>query len=59
MNAHDIREAYRNGNSNWEILHMVVSSGVEFPDAVFRVSQALRLDHEAVAEMESNYDEVA
>lgn len=36
---------------------MVVASGVEYPDAVYKVSQALRMDDEEVAEMEEAYTE--
>jgi hypothetical protein len=57
MNKQEIKEASAAGNSNWEVLHMVVAAGREFPDAVFAVSQALRMDAEEVAEMEANYDE--
>jgi hypothetical protein len=57
MNTKQIKEAYAAGNSNWEVLQMVIDSGIEYPDAVFKMTQALRMDHEAVAEMEANYDE--
>tara|TARA_R110000868_G_C10416277_1_gene722853 strand:+ start:217 stop:411 length:195 start_codon:yes stop_codon:yes gene_type:complete len=43
-------------NSNWEILEFVTSEGVEYPDAVYLVTRALRLDDEEVAEMEDRYD---
>lgn len=59
MNAQDIRNARAAGNSTWEILHMVIATGREYPDAVFKVSQALRMDKEEVAEMERDYDEIA
>jgi len=36
---------------------MVVAAGREFPDAVFAVSQALRMDPEEVEQMEADYDE--
>jgi hypothetical protein len=57
MNSQQIRDAYNAGNSSWEVLHMVVDAGREYPDAVFAVSQALRMDKDEVAEMERGYDE--
>jgi len=56
MNASDIKALRNAGNSNWEILHMVVDAGYEFPDASFKVSQALNMDYEEVAEMIDGYD---
>jgi hypothetical protein len=43
-------------NSTWEILEYVTSEGVEYPDAVYLVTRALRLDDEEVAEMEDRYE---
>jgi hypothetical protein len=43
-------------NSNWEILEYVTSEGIEYPEAVYLVTRALRLDDEEVAEMEDRYD---
>ena len=42
-------------NSNWEILEYVTSEGIEYPDAVYLVTRALRLDDEEVFEMEDRY----
>jgi hypothetical protein len=44
-----------NGYSNFEILHMVISENIKYPDAVFLVSQALRLDSEEMESMEDDY----
>ena len=55
--AQEIKEARRAGYSAWEVLHMVVEGGREFPDAVFKVSQALGLDAEETEQMERDYDE--
>lgn len=57
MTRAEIQSAYIGGYSKWEILHMAVRAGREFPDAVFAVSQALRMDAEEVEEMETAYDE--
>lgn len=57
MTADDIRAARHAGNSTWEVLHMVVAAGREYPDAVFAVSQALRMKPDEVEEMERDYDE--
>lgn len=57
MNNQQIREASKAGNSNWEVLQMVIDSGIEYPDAVFKVSQALGMDAEEVEEMETGYNE--
>lgn len=57
MNAKQIKEAKAAGNSDFEILHMVISAGREFPDAEFAVSQALRMDDEQREQMVRDYDE--
>jgi hypothetical protein len=49
-------EMSRECNSNWEILEYVTSEGIEYADAVYLVTRALRLDDEEVAEMEDRYD---
>lgn len=43
------------GDSPWEILADLVNQGTEYPDAVWKVSQALGMDAEEVAEMEDAY----
>ena len=58
MNTKQIKEAKAAGNSDWEILHMVIKSGVEYPDAVYRVSAALRMDEEERQQMEDDYDDL-
>lgn len=45
------------GNSNWEVLTEVIRSGFEFPDAVWEIRQALRLDADEVEQMKRDYDE--
>lgn len=57
MTNQQIRDLSNAGDSNWEILSAVVCSGVEFHDAVWKVSQALRLDDEEREQMERDYDE--
>lgn len=57
MNARQIKAAKHAGNSNWEILKMLVSAGREFPDASFAVKHALGLDMEETEQMELDYDE--
>ena len=59
MTNQQIREASAAGNSNWEVLQMVIDAGREYPDAVFAVSQALRLPKDEVEQMERDYDECA
>lgn len=59
LTSKQIKEIKAAGNSNFEVLQAVVDSGTEFPDAVFAVSQALRMDKNEVAEMERDYDECA
>jgi len=49
-------EMHKEGFSNWEVLEYVTSEGVEYPDAVYLVTCALRLDDEQVFEMEDRYD---
>ena len=53
----NIKEASLNGYSNWEILGLVIDSGIEFPDAVYLVSSTLNLDKDEVEQMEGDYDE--
>lgn len=59
MNSKEIKEAQKNFYSNWEILSMVIQSGIEYPDAVWKVSKALNLDRDEREEMERDYDEIA
>lgn len=59
MTSNEIREASKAGNSNWEVLQMVIDAGVEYPDAVWKVSQALRLPKDEAEQMERDYDEIA
>lgn len=55
MTSKEIRNMYRDGFSSWEILHYVIKDNIEYPDAVFKVSQALNFDSEQVEEMEDGY----
>lgn len=57
MNKREIKAASAAGNSNFEVLDMVVKSGVEYPDAVWAVSSALGLKPDEVDAMEADYDE--
>lgn len=57
MTNSEIQAASDAGNSNWEVLQMVVDSGVEFPDAVWKVSKALGLRDDERQQMETDYDE--
>ena len=58
MNTNDIKESKKAGNSNWEILTQVIADGCEYPDAVYRVSAALRMDTEQRETMERDCDEI-
>ena len=53
--ATECQAMHRECNSHWEILEYVTSEGIEYPDAVYLVTRALRLDDEEVAEMEDRY----
>lgn len=57
MSIAQIRERYNQGDSHWEILADLVDEGIEYPDAVWKMTSALRLDADEVAEMEQGYDE--
>jgi hypothetical protein len=57
MTQADIKGMYAEGNSTWEVLAAVIDAGVEFPDAEYKVSQALKLDAEERAEMVDKYSE--
>lgn len=56
MSPKEIKDMYAAGYSSFEVLAEVIGSGVKFPEAVSRVSAALRLDKESVAEMVDGYD---
>ena len=56
MTKQGIRDAYQAGNSDWEILEWLIQDGLEFPDAVYRVSSTLRLDEEGTAQMVDGYE---
>ncbi len=57
MNKQQIRELYYGkGLSTGEVLRRVIDSGMEYPDATFRVRDALRMNDVAVEEMEAEYD---
>jgi len=58
MNTNDIKESKKAGNSDWEILTQVIAAGYEYPDAVYKVSAALRMDRQTRETMERDYDEV-
>lgn len=51
------REMARECNSNWEVLEFVISEGVEYADAVYLVTRALKLDDDEVFEMEDRYND--
>ena len=59
MTAQEIRDASTAGNSDFEVLDMVIKAGREYPDAVWAVSQALRMDDEQREEMEDKYGSCA
>lgn len=56
MTGAEIRAVKAAGNSDFEVLHMVVSSGREYPDAVWAVTQALGMKPDEVKDMEDAYD---
>jgi len=57
MTHAEIKAAKTAGNSDWEILQMVIDSGREYADAVYRVSEALRMKADERQCMERDYDE--
>lgn len=57
MTHSQIKQSRAAGNSNWEILHELVTEGFEFPDASYRVACALRMDEEERLCMEADYNE--
>ena len=57
MNATQIKEAKKAGNSDFEILAMVIQSGFDYADAVWKVSEALRMKSDERQCMERDYDE--
>ena len=57
MTRNEIKEASANGYSNWEILGMLTTDGIEYPDAVGIVASTLRLPKDEREQMERDYDE--
>lgn len=57
LTKQDIKTMHRNGESPTDCLRAATHSGVEYPDAVWLVKDALRLDSESVDEMETDYME--
>lgn len=51
----EVRVMHRNGESPTDCLIAATSSGVEYPDAVWLVTDALKLKSDEVDEMEENY----
>ena len=58
MSPNDIKEARRNGYSNWEILSMLIDCDWEYPDAVNQIVFVLKLDKDEIAEMKYDYDTI-
>ena len=46
----------KEGMQPLDCLYYATGEGVEYPDAVYLVTRALRLDDEEVAEMEDRYE---
>ncbi len=57
LTKQDIKTMFLNGESPTDCLRAATHSGVEYPDAVWLVTDALRLDSESVDEMEAGYME--
>ena len=55
MTRDDIRAMFRGGESPTDCLRAATAAGIEYPDAVWLVTDALRLDSEGVDEMEDGY----
>jgi len=56
MTPNEVRAVYRAEGTPFGTLLTLVQQGMEYPDAVWAVTSALRLDDEAVAEMVDLYD---
>lgn len=52
----DIKDLAAAGNSDWEILAMMINRGAEYPDAVYKISAALRMDDAETDAMQDAYD---
>lgn len=55
----DAKDMWRNGESPTDILRAAAHTGVEYPDAVWLVTDALKLKRDEVQEMEDSYMEQA
>lgn len=56
MTNADIKALYKNGTFPWEILMDCIAAGIEYSNAVFKISQALKMDSEQIQEMTDKYD---
>jgi len=52
----DIQNMVRDGATPLDCLYTATSFGMEYPDAIWFVSQVLRLSKTAVAELEAAYN---
>lgn len=55
MSKAEIRSKWADGEAAVDILRDAVASGLEYPDAVWRVSDALKMQKLEVEEMEESY----
>lgn len=53
--AVEMREMVAEGMEAWDCLMYAIDEGVEYPDAVYLVTRALRLDSDQVEELENEY----
>lgn len=53
--AVEMQEMVSEGMQAWDCLMHAIDEGVEYPDAVYLVTRALRLDADAVYDLEEMY----
>lgn len=53
--ARDMQEMIAEGMQAYDCLMYAVDEGIEYPDAVYLVTRALRLDSDQIEELENEY----
>ena len=51
----DIRAMHQEGTDTWECLMYAIDNGLEYPDAVYLVTRALKLTRSEVEALEEEY----
>jgi hypothetical protein len=56
MTSDEVKAIYRAKGTNVDTLRALIAQGIEYPDAVWKIGNALKLKPEERAEMTDAYD---